>query len=526
MIGKAFHIIISKDKVLLSWGSQQSVPYRMASDMEKDRLIARILHKILNLRLSIEEAGVLGKDEFRVLGGTLFKLLFSDEAFKLQFQTFYREALGSPEERYRLVLEFEKDTDEMAMLPWEYLFYEDDEVQEAFLGAHPKKCIDLVRKLPFKGNWLEFDKAALQIESPLRILLIAANPDTPLFMDELQTTLDYFQNLETRFAGQVQLSIIYQPELDNFENQLKQAMPNGFPHVVHFVGRGRLDGGSGQLCFVKRTADNKFAEHWVSDDVFAGYFEEWRQLPHLVVLHVCDSTPIVSYKEERGTAIRLAKKGVPFVLALQNPVPEWMGQMMMEKIYDNLLGGMDISAALTEGRFFLARKLIDAKGRKYDNYEHKAFGSIMLFTSVLEPFMVGAPRAIETPIASTNTGSANRNTPSPITITKNVGEMTPRVTSPSTTASVQVESARTSTSTAQSDRTQTNTLTDALQKERAGLEEELTKLIEKLNFYRVEYVTITDLSMKFDAQDQIKKFELQVEQIKIKLGIVRDDRAG
>lgn len=526
MIGKAFHIIISKDKVLLSWGSQQGVPYRMASDMEKDRLIARILHKILNLRLSIEEAGVLGKDEFRVLGGTLFKLLFSDDAFKLQFQTFYREALGSPQERYRLVLEFEKDTDEMAMLPWEYLFYEDDEVQEAFIAAHPKKCIDLLRKLPFKGNWLEFDKAALQIESPLRILVIAANPDTHLFMEELQTTLDYFQNLEARFAGCVEVRVIYQPELDHFENQLKEAMLNGFPQVVHFVGRGRMEGENGQLCFVKHNADNKFDENWVSDDVFAGYFEEWRQLPHLVALHICDSMPIGNYKEERGMALRLAKKGVPFVLALQNPVPEWMGQMLMEKMYDNLLGGLDISAALTEGRFFLARKLIDAKGRKYDNYEHKAFGSIVLFTSVLEPFMVGMAPAVETPTTSPNTGSANRNTPSPITITKNIIEETARVVPPSSAASVQVESARSSTSTAQSERNQSNTITNALQKERTGLEQELTKLIEKLNFYRIEYVKITDLSMKFQAQEQIKEFELQVEQIKIKLGIVRDDRAG
>lgn len=388
MTEKAFHIIISKDKLLLNWGNQQGIPYRMASGMEKDRLIARILHKILNLRLSAENGGVLGKDEFRVLGATLFKLLFNDEALKVNFSTFYREALGSPDTRYRLILEFEKEAEEMAVLPWEYLFYEEDEVQEAFLAAHPKKCIDVIRKLPFKGNWLELDKTAQRIEPPLKVLVIAANPDSPLFMEDLSKTVDYFESLEQRFAGKIDVEFIIQPDVDIFEKQLAEATQKGtfFPHIIHFIGRARMDGENGQLCFVKRNAEGKYDEKWISDDAFAGYFEEWRRLPHLVVLHICDSTPIGNYLEDKGIAIRLAKKGIPFVLALQNPTLEWMAETLMEKMYDSLLEGIDIAAALTEARFFIARKLVDANGRRYDNYEHKVFGSPVLFSSVLQPF--------------------------------------------------------------------------------------------------------------------------------------------
>lgn len=393
MAGKAFHIIISKDKVLLNWGNQQGVPYRIASGLEKDRLIARILHKILNLRLSGENSGVLGKDEFRMLGATLFKLLFNDEALKVHFSTFYREALGSPDERYRLILEFEKEAAEMAMLPWEYLFYEEDEVQEAFLAAHPKKCIDVIRKLPFKGNWLELDKTAQEIEAPLKVLIIAANPDTALCMDNLSQAVDYFEGLEKRFPEKIDVEIILQPEVDLFEQQLSQVTQNGtfFPHLIHFIGRGRMDGENGQLCFVKRNAAGKYDENWISDDTFAGFFEEWRRLPHMVVLDVCDSTPIGNYGEDKGVAIRLVKKGVPFVLALQNPAPEWMTQTLIEKLYDSFLDGADIAAALTESRFFLARKLMDAEGRKYDNYEHKIFGSPVLFSSILQTFALAKP---------------------------------------------------------------------------------------------------------------------------------------
>lgn len=395
MTGKAFHIIISKDNASLNWGSQQDIPYRMASGLEKDRLIARILHKILNLRLSADNGGVLGKDEFRVLGSTLFKLLLNDDALKVQFSTFYREALGSPNERYRLVLEFEKDAEEMALLPWEYLFYEEDEVQEAFLAAHPKKCIDVIRKLPFKGNWLELDKTALQIEPPLKVLIIAANPDTDLFIQNLNATIGYFENLEQRFPQKIDVEIIIQPEVDLLEQQLQQATQNGafFPHLIHFIGRARMDGENGQLCFVKRNATGKYDENWISDDTFAGFFEEWRRLPHLVVLDTCDSTPIGNYRNDKGVAIRLVKKGVPFVMALQNPTPEWMVTMLMEKFYECLLEGDDVAHALTEARFFLARKLTDANGRKYDNYEHKVFGSPVLFSSVLQPFRLAKTEA-------------------------------------------------------------------------------------------------------------------------------------
>lgn len=526
MTGKVFHINVFKDKILLSWGSQQGIPYRMASDLEKDRLIAKILHKILNLRLSGEEWGVLGKDEFRVLGGTLFKLLFSDNALKLQFQTFYREALNRGEERYRLVIELDKDAEEMAILPWEYLFYEEDAVQEAFLAAHPKKCIDILRKLPNNNNWLDINKD-FQIQSPLRILVIAANPDTDLYINQMQATLAYFKSLESRFVDRVKVDFLEQPTLENFENQLSQALKNGSPHVVHFAGRGRMDGENGQLCFVKRNPDGKFVENWISDDIFAGYFEEWRQLPHLVVLHVCDATPIGSYLEERGTALRLAKKGVPFVLALQNPVPEWIAQMLIEKMYDNLLDGMDVNAALTEGRFFLARKLIDPSGRKYDNYEHKSFGSIVLFSNSLQPFSVGQPTPLATPSAVPPPGTTIRNMPLPTTIGTNAsGTMVSPLVFSSSFPGAPQETARSNASTTQTEPNRSDAVANALQKERDGLEGIFIKLVEKLNFYRTEYVKITDLAMKFQAQEDIKALEIQVEQIKIKLGIAPDNRAG
>ncbi|MBK7872536.1 MAG: CHAT domain-containing protein [Saprospiraceae bacterium] len=399
MKANEFHITIQRDRVLLSWRDQQEVPYRLASGLEKDRLIARILHKVLNMRLAADEMGVLGRDEFKVLGATLFKLLFDDETLRLQFSAFYKEALGSANERNRLILEFDKDAADMAILPWEYLYYEEDEAQEAFLAAHPKKCLDLIRKLPFKGNWLEFDKTKQSIEPPLKVLVIIADPDRADKNINPKQALVYFQKLEEQFSKQINFKLLYQPEVDSFGEKLDQIVNNAagkfFPHIIHFIGYSRMDGATGEVCFVKKSGEDQYEEKWISEDSFAGYFEEWTHLPHLMFLHICDSIPIGDYKADKGIAIKLAKKGIPFVIALQNPTLDWMAQILVEKIYDALMQGEDIATATTEARFFLARKLVDANGNKYDNYAHKIFGSAILFSVVQRPFALAlnAPKS-------------------------------------------------------------------------------------------------------------------------------------
>ncbi len=387
MSDQTFHMIIQRDALKLYYGSRQGIPYGLASGLEKDRLIARILHKILNLRLPNDESGVLGRDEFRVLGATLFKLLFNDEALQMEFNTFYKEALGSPDKRYRFVLEFEKEADELAALPWEYLYYEADEAHEAFLSAHPKKCLDFMRKLPYRGSWLDFDKAAFLIEAPLRVLVISADPAGSLPLQEQHPFFDYLQQ---QYPDRVDYRFLAQPEAVRFSEQLKQITQGFSPHIVHFIGHARMQGDSSELCFVQRQADDTFSESWIGEETFAGYFEEWTRLPHLVVLDIADGTPIGNYKNDKGLPIRLLRTGVPFVIGWQNPAPAWMTQLMIERMYTALLDGSDIAAAMTEARFVLARKLTDANGRKYDNYECKVFGSAMLFSSVLQPFALQA----------------------------------------------------------------------------------------------------------------------------------------
>lgn len=559
-----FYIIVQPDKVLLNWGNQQGIPYRLATGLEKDRLIARILHKMLNMRLSEEEEGVFGREEFKVLGATLFNLLFSDEALRMHFDTFYKEAIGSPAERHRLILEFDRQAEEMAMLPWEYLYYESDERHEAFLAAHPKKCIDLVRKLPFGGSWLEMDKTQQHIAPPLRVLLIAALPNVQTDTDDAKETFAYFQKLIERFPDTIEIRVLSQPEVDIFANQLNAVIQNPggdapfFPHIIHFIGRSRVNGDTGELCFVRKNATEQYTEHWINEDTFAGYFEEWNRLPHLVFLHVCDGVRIGNYNKDKGVAVKLVKKGIPFVIALQNPVLNRMGQILVEKVYDSLLNGDDVEAAVTEGRFFLARKLMDGSGNLYGNYDHKIFGSVVIFSSVLRPFALdiatSAPAATPTlatgqtyktcldhpdkkynptdnwcsfcgkkllfpsetpdkPASNTDTPPTSRDasTPSP---SKRAHDHKPdRDASPAPSSRRSSEQPVVLTET----RSTSVTMEAILDLERQGLKKQLEILIRRLNALRSDFAIINDPSQRFTVGEQIRLLEEEVEDIKNKL---------
>lgn len=582
MKSSEFHITVQREKILLSWGNQQEVPYGLASGLEKDRLIARILHKVLNMRLSADETGVLGRDEFKVLGSTLFKLLFNDDGLRMHFNAFYKEAVSSPEMRHRLILEFDREAFEMAPLPWEYLYYEDDEAQEAFLAAHPKKCIDLIRQLPFKGNWLEFDKTQQSIAPPLKVLVVVADPDRAEKSIDPKGALAYFKQLEDKFGDIIKFKLLYQPEVDSFGEKLNQIVNSAdgefFPHVIHFIGYSRMDGNIGQICFVRKTGEDRYAENWINEETFAGYFEEWTRLPHLVILHVCDSIPIGNYKEDKGIAIKLAKKGVPFVIALQNPTLDWMAQVLVEKIYDNLLEGEDIAMAVTEARFFLARKLVDALGSKYDNYAHKVFGSVVLFSVVQKPFALDLNHPEEEVVVpkddykicaehpdkkyslvdnwcsvcgkklvlpSQVTGSAK---PAPESAADAKQPKSADKSSQSEESNFDISMEilnRTSKSSGKAEsaqdfslniadkqanetrqnavfiesRTTTVSVEAILNLEQEGLKKELEYLIKKLIFLREEKSKTSDASQRFDLDEEIKELEDRAEKIKEKLNI-------
>lgn len=393
-----FHILVLRDQVRLSWGDNQETPFPLATGLEKDRLIAHILQKVLNMYFVADEVEVFGIAEFQVLGTTLFNLLFNDDELKIRFKTFYKEALGSTDQRHRLILEFDRSASDMAVLPWEYLYYEEDEAPQAFLAAHLKKCMDVVRKLQFPGNWLEYDKAKQHIEPPLRVLVIVTNDGKDDFGDIVAATTTYFNKLKTQHDALIDYRFIIDPDVNTFSDQLEAIVADNdatpfYPHIIHFIGHSRMYGDVGQICLPQKQNGDTYLENWINEDTFANYFEILKHPPHLFFLHVPEGVPFGDFAADKGIVLKLVKRGIPFAIAFQNPVPIWMVQHFMETFYEHLLEGQDLAYALTECRIELARKSKDSKGLKYDDYAHKVFGSPVLYASVNKTFALASTKA-------------------------------------------------------------------------------------------------------------------------------------
>ncbi len=561
-----FHILVQHDQVRLSWREDQGTPYPLATGLEKDRLIARILQKVLNMHLTADAVEVFGIAEFQVLGTTLFNLLLNADTLRIKFKTFYKEAIASPEQRHRLVLEFDESAGDLSLLPWEYLFYEEDEATQAFLGAHLRKCIDLVRKLPLSCHWLEFDKAKQRIEPPLRVLVIVTNDVRKDVASIVEPTTTYFNRLKQQYDNLIEYRFIIDPNAGNFAERLQNVIADNeetpfHPHIIHFIGRSRMDGEMSQICFPQQMNNGEFIENWVNEDTFANYFEELKYPPYLFFLHIPDGVPTNDYARERGIVLKLMKKSIPFVIAFQNPVPDWMVQHFTEILYDNLLQGQDVANALTEGRIQLARRSKDSRGLKYDDYAHKVFGSPVFYTTVHRPFALAVTPKLTEKIKTSEQFKICTNHPNKrFSLSENwctlcgkrlvlpsqlstSSQATAKESSSETTAGRVVE--KTPTTVAGAGRQQpdsnannanqpgysaqpTVTTAEAASPDiheqltllqRKGMEERLLLLIKKLNHLEQEKIKITDANQGFQIEHEIEILKTQIHTLKKELGL-------
>lgn len=563
-----FYILLQRDQARLSWREDRDTPYPLASESEKDRLIARILQKVLNMRLVAEEMEVFGIEEFQVLGITLFNLLFNSDALKIKFKTFYKEALSESEQRHRFIIEFDRSASDMAALPWEYLFYEEDEATQAFLAAHLRKSIDLVRKFHFPCPWLKQDKDKQSIEPPLRVLVIVTHDGQADVSAVVQPTTNFFNNLKQRHTPLIDYRFIIDPNANNLGEKLEAVITDDqespfHPHIIHFIGHSRMEGNVGQVCFPQKLPGGDIVENWVNEDTFANYFEELKHPPHLFFLHAPDGVPIGDYSEERGIVLKLMKKNIPFVIALQNPVPDWMAQDLMETFYKKMLNGFDVAAALTESRIQLARKSKDKRGIKYDDYAHKVFGSPVLYTSVNKPFALSVSGVTVEKEKPTEHYKICPDHPNKrFSLSENwcsfcgsrlilPSELQPGAPATATGATTGEQAGRvveqTQTTATGAGTEQTKPGNHSLQRPRSGMgakeqvpsssepqpgivqrisdlnragkEKLLERLVQKLNYFELKLTTTSDINQAFDIKQAIKAIENQINELKRELGL-------
>ncbi len=395
----------------------------------KDRRVIKILRKYLDLGLSENQRQAFESADFEALGELLHDLIFNpaDENLHKSFDAWYTTAVndGDGDEPYNIFLEFEREKafDDLAMLPWEYIYYKRKDKMlsndDPFLGANRSRRINLYRKIPF--NVLSnHDQEASLIFMPLKILFIISEglkEGENLNLEQKYPVLNYFLKLQEEMGDKVEIRYLIQPK--SSQDGLTDELNNGSaenrrftdwknwrdtdlnawdklnalrhnssfnPDVIHFLGHGQIVSNSGVL---KMSQPNDFAEDTftsidVKDEDFARCIRNSRLNPKLVLLHACNGGRIVDYLDGGGIAVQLLKMGVPYVIAMQNTILESEALAFTKVFYTEFLDGKDIGSCVTAGRFKLS-----GDGR----YKQKAFGSPVLFTSLEQPLQLVLDKA-------------------------------------------------------------------------------------------------------------------------------------
>jgi hypothetical protein len=320
-------------------------------------------------------AGLCTGDALKLLGRHLYEKVFRGEIDKTFRETFARFE-ADDDETLKLVLEFADEAeDDLAELPWEFLYLEKSARKGAFLAGqdHSLVLTRVVPKMAERANVL----------TRVKLLLAICTPQT----QAAGSTDDLVRVLAK--AATVDLTTLEDPAYSD----LKKAIEATNPDIVHIVCHGE----PGKLKMRRESAKVQEAElerrlassmggtpppvEQVEDvrvskttDLFAAH------KPRLVFLQTCYGNAVEG-DVLSSTALEVARADVPAVVAMQYTIQAEDADRFATAFYDQLLGGATIGQAVWHGR----KKLAVREG---EAWAHRNFGTPVVYvkdTRVVDP---------------------------------------------------------------------------------------------------------------------------------------------
>lgn len=308
--------------------------------------LAKLRGELENAVLEIDEKNrqgptTRGEQVLRDFGRGVFRSVFTDVP---SIQRIYERSKGAAQD---LRIKLRIEAADLAGLPWEYLYDEDD------MPGFVSLTRPIVRYLETAGG-----VGRMGVKGPLRILGMIADPSTSEWpklnvvreRDRINKGIDALQH-----EGKVD----FQWVPGGTGKDLMKKLLEGEWHIFHFIGHGgveeALPGASGFVVMVDE--DGKPVKKFASD--LAMMLTGARRSLRLIVLNCCESARINVGDRFGNPAIGLMKTGwLPAVVAMQFPITDNAAISMSEGFYAALAGNRPIDDAVT-----LARKFIQEKSR-------------------------------------------------------------------------------------------------------------------------------------------------------------------
>ena len=369
---KVFEVKVCDDNQIRVGGTQE-FPNCPVADDELQRRTTQVLVDMLR------EGRLVDKDEFKVLGENLYKVLFGNvvgEAVRNSYLVGFT----------KIELGFEKKQADLSSWPWEYLYCPLDEAKKGsgcFLAQQDNVIVTRRLKLDGAQRGLRIDKP------PLKVLFVASSPklqnidakqpdlkagDEKVLWVEYESVLEEIRNLgeemKTKLGEQMIKVTALLPEekvekdgtkvqkatWENFRAKVK----NEEPHAIHFLGHGKWDSEeeAGAILFMKN--DGSVDPRW-EDDVARCLMP----LPSLslVFLQACESAQSDPYQAFSGVAEQLAQKGIPAVVGMQTKINHLVANKFARAFYEALADRLTVDAAVQKARATMSDASSDSAHR-------------------------------------------------------------------------------------------------------------------------------------------------------------------
>jgi hypothetical protein len=273
-------------------------------------------------------------EKVREMGSHMFQLMFPPAVRLLYDQARYRERSR------KLNVVFTSMIPWVADLPWEFAF--DDSLKE-FLAVTDVRFVRGVL------TGLASDRIEARVASPLRILLVTAQPSDQLQLDlsveiaRIHDVLKELQNLQL-----VNITVLSNATADSLHAIVRQARYGEFD-VVHFMGHGDFEESTdtGYLLF---NSDNG-TTHKMSTEHLCAILRG--RGVKIVFLNACQTGQGGHIDYNKGVAPGLVAGGVPAVVANQYSVFDNAATDFARVFYACLAQGLTLGDAAREARIEL-----------------------------------------------------------------------------------------------------------------------------------------------------------------------------
>lgn len=361
--------------------------YRDALKEQIDGYVARAL------------ANELRKDEeVKALGEALFNALF-DPVLRQDFVSFYNQAVHTEGKLLRIEMDIDEQAlPDVAALPWEFMrLPKDANLGILWVGSTPDLIFSRRR-----SQWFVPNPIQLEAGEKLRIAVAVSAPED-LGPVQYEKVVQGLEKLVEKQPNMVELlPVLTQANALSLDELLAQD-----PHILHFIGHGRLqeegDSAEGQIAFT----DDIFGEaEWVDADFFADLLNTHR--PGVVLMQACEGGMASASQAFVGVASRIVQQNIPVVVAMQYEVSNMTAVRFALKFYQEMAEGSPVDRAAQNGRRAVALKT---------QYKGRDFATPVLFMRVEDGQLfqyAGATqqqkRKEQAPQQQPNPGNANNST--------------------------------------------------------------------------------------------------------------------